>query len=338
MAPSQGPAPSPREMPDGALRVPGGCGRAGPWAPHACPVWCLRPPPFPSPWQCHTYVGPGGGRLLARIGAPAAAAFGKPSCGLPSGQISGFQINAAPLLSPGLAAGPPFPHAEATRVRHTVARLHDLSGVTKWQTHVSSGKTRSQRARWRSILHRQPQPAPSGAPGCSGRVLCLEPDFVLFCFFNQFGAQTLAEPHRSQRCRQAHGAAVRSGQEEPSTDAGGRGAELALLRRKTWGWRGPWAARKRKVTGGFCPCRGGVRPVQRGVHDLQVGQQGDAHRQLLPLLLVGALTPRQLPAGFPAPTGTSVPSPGLEAPSVGSLGWDAPGEGSRKGWGPREPL
>lgn len=170
-------------MPNEALRVPGGCGRAGPWAPHACPVWCLRPPPFPSPWQCHTYVGPGGGRLLARIGAPAAAAaFGKPSCGLPSGQISGFQINAAPLLSPGLAAGPPFPHAEATRVRHTVARLHDLSGVTKWQTHVSSGKTCSQRARWRSILHRQPQPAPSGAPGCSGRVLCLEPDFVLFCF------------------------------------------------------------------------------------------------------------------------------------------------------------
>lgn len=335
MAPRQGPAPSPREMPDGALRVPGGCGRAGPWAPRACPVWS---PPFPSPWQCHTYVGPGGGRLLARIGAPAAAAaFGKPSCGLPSGQISGFQINAAPLLSPGLAASPPFPHAEATRVRHTVARLHDLSGVTKWQTHVSSGKTRSQRARWRSILHRQPQPAPSGAPGCSGWVLCLEPDFVLFCFFNQFGVQTLAEPRRSQRCRQARGAAVRSGQEEPSTDAGGRGAELALLQRKTWGWRGPWAARKRKVTGGFCPCRGGVRPVQRGVHDLQVGQQGDAHRQLLPLLLVGAPTPRQLPAGFPAPTGTSVPSPGLEAPSVGSLGWDTPGEGFRKGWGPGEP-
>lgn len=38
-------------------------------------------------------------------------------------------------------------------------------------------------------------------------------------------------------------------------------------------------------------CRGGVCPLQRGVHDLHVGEQRDTHSQLLSLLPVGAPAP-----------------------------------------------
>lgn len=38
------------------------------------------------------------------------------------------------------------------------------------------------------------------------------------------------------------------------------------------------------------PCRSGLCPIQRGVHDLHMGEQRDTHSQLLTLLLVGALS------------------------------------------------
>lgn len=63
--------------------------------------------------------GPGAAGSSLAPGAPVAAvALRKPGCGLPVGKIPGFQINAAPLLSPDLATS----REDALRF-HTLKRL-----------------------------------------------------------------------------------------------------------------------------------------------------------------------------------------------------------------------
>lgn len=111
----------------------------------------------------------------------------------------------------------------------------------------------------------------------------------------------------------------------------------------------PWALAQRPEVS--VPCRCGLCPLQRGVHELHVGEQKDAHGQLLPLLLVGAPAPQPAPqqgvqwwvAAWGAPasiTGSGIslflfPEPRVgEALSPRQVGWDAPRErGPREVWG-----